>query len=128
MCFILYVLIKHLIFKVDICDAWRVLYLLLWLVLAVGKIVHRELLKLHDILSERSCLVTEDVMHHAQLLVKIGALTSCTQPRILIRHIDVNPDEVSLRHIDHFQGNQQRNRHKVHQSNEPNASLQGNLL
>ena len=30
------------------------------------------LLKLHDVLREGACLITEDVVHHAQLLVEVG--------------------------------------------------------
>ena len=69
MCNILYVPIKLFIFKVDIRDAQRILYLLLWLVLTVGEIVNRELLKLHNVLSERTCLVTKDLLDHSELFI-----------------------------------------------------------
>ena len=67
-------------------------------------------------------------MHHSELFIQIGTLASRTQTRSLIRHIDIDRDEVSLRHIDHFQGDQQGNWDKVHKRNEPNARLQGNLF
>ena len=64
------VLLELGVFKVDVGDAWRVVEGL-GLIAAILKHANRETLELHDVLRQCACLVTENVVHHAQFFVKI---------------------------------------------------------
>ena len=64
------VLMELSVLEVNICDARRV-FDRLRVILTVLKLACREPLELHDVLSERSCLVAENIVHHAEFLVQI---------------------------------------------------------
>lgn len=58
------VVVVLLVLKVDISDARWILDGL-WIIFTVLKLSSRESLELHDVLSKRTSLITEDVVHHA---------------------------------------------------------------
>ena len=61
---------KLFILKVDICDTWCVLYVFR-LINTITTLSDRDFLELHHVLSQGACFVTEDVVHHAELLIEI---------------------------------------------------------
>ena len=100
------VLVELRVLEVNICDAWRV-FNRLRVVFTVLKLAGRKSLELHDVLGERACLVAENVVHHAELLVQVGGLDRGLKTSILVADLDVNGDEVRLDKVDHFQGHQE---------------------
>ena len=95
------VLMELSVLEVNICDARRV-FDRLRVVFTVLKLAGRESLELHDVLGERACLVAENVVHHAELLVQVGGLDRGLKTSILVADLDVNGDEVRLDKVDHF--------------------------
>lgn len=54
----------------------------------------------HDVLSERACLVREDVLHLAQLLVQGGGTGLCGRPLLHAEHLLIPVDEVAVAQAD----------------------------
>jgi hypothetical protein len=46
---------------------------------------------------------------------------------ISVAHLNIDRDEVRLDIVNHFQCDKERNRHEVHKSNKPDASLRQDL-
>ena len=100
------VLVELRVLKVNICDSWWVFD---WfrVVFPILKLACRESLELHDVLGERACLIAENVVHHAELLVQVGGLDRGLKTSVLVADLDINGDEVRLYKVDHFQGHQE---------------------
>lgn len=100
------VLVELRVLKVNICDSWWVFD---WfrVVFPILKLACRESLELHDVLGERACLIAENVVHHAELLVQVGGLDRGLKTSVLVADLDINGDEVRLDKVDHFQGHQE---------------------
>ena len=122
MVIILDVLKVLIVFKVYICDSWWVLNRLR-IVYAIFKFSNWESFELHDILCQCSSLIAEDLMHHAELFVKIWTLHYGTQSCLLITDWNVNWYEVCLRDVDHFKGDEKWYGYEIHERDEPDASL-----
>ena len=74
----------------------------------------REAFEFHYVLGKRASLVTEYVVDHAELFVKIRGLAYWFDTTLLINHHDINLNKVSLDKIDHFQSKEKRYRYEVH--------------
>lgn len=100
------VLVELRVLKVNICDSWWVFD---WfrVVFPILKLACRESLELHDVLGERACLIAENIVHHAELLVQVGGLDRGLKTSVLVADLDINGDEVRLDKVDHFQGHQE---------------------
>ena len=95
--------------------------------LPIFKVCHGEAFELHHVLCKRASLVAKDVVHHSKFLVQIRGLDSSLKSSRLITDFDVYRDEVGLNKVDHLKSNKERNGDKVHQSDEPDSSLLGDL-
>ena len=62
-------------------------------------------------------------MDHAKLLVQIRRLHKSGQVARLVVYLDVPADELRLDEVDGLEGDQQRDRHKVHDRDEPDADV-----
>ena len=69
---------------------------------AVRTPLHRELLVLHDIASERSRFIREDILNLAKLLIQIGTLNLSGNLRGLMPHALVKGDYNTLGHFHHL--------------------------
>lgn len=54
----------------------------------------------HDVLREGACLVREDVLHLAQLLVQGGGTGLCRRPLLHAEHLLVPVDKVAVAQAD----------------------------
>ena len=61
---------KPVVLKVNICDTWWV-FELLRVIFAILVLPRTETLEFHNILCESACLITKDIVHHAQFFIKI---------------------------------------------------------
>ena len=118
---------KLFILKVDICDTWCVFYILRF-IYSITTASNWYFLELHHVLSQSACFVTEDVVHHAELLIEIRWLDHSRQTSVLIKDTQVDSYEVRLHETYHFKSDKKWDRYEVHQSNEPNASLCDDLV
>ena len=112
MVLVLHVLVEFGVLEIDISDTRSILF---WLgccltgkqgrLVSIFKVSHRETFELHHVLRKRTCLITENVVHHSKLFVQIRGLNSCLESPRFIAHFDVNGDEVSLDKVDHLKSN-----------------------
>lgn len=56
----------------------------------------------HDVLGKGACLIREDVLHLAQLLVQSGGAGFCRGPLLHAEHLLVPVDEVAVAQTDDF--------------------------
>jgi hypothetical protein len=87
--------------------------------LPIFKIPDREFLEIHDILSQSACLIRENVVNGAELLIQIRGLRLSRHIFRLIIDVSVPLDEVRLNKLDDLQGDHQRYWHNIYYHKEP---------
>ena len=118
--FVLHVLLKIRVLEVHICDTGCVIHT----AGLIGTIlVHAsgELLELHHILSQSACFIAENVLYHAKLLIQITLMHFARYVSLSIIDIDIQRDEISNEEIAHLESDNERNRHELLQSDEPDS-------
>ena len=99
------ILVELFALEVHVCYTGSIRYRVrLGLAIALGS--GRELLEVHDVLSQGTRLVTEHVVDHAQLLVEVGRLHLHRHVLLVIVHQPVLLHEHTLGELDHLQRDQ----------------------
>jgi len=114
--------IQVYVIKVDISNSWLVLDTTR-LIHAIALIHNWHLLVLHDVLGQSASLVTENVVNHAKLFVEVGRLGFRREIPLFVIDFYIHRDKLCLDHIDHLNGNEQRNRYEIHNRDEPNSNI-----
>lgn len=63
-------------------------------------------------------------MDHAELLIQIRRLYQGGQVTRLVINVDIPADELSLDEVDRLERDQKRDRHKIHDCNEPYTDVE----
>ena len=85
--------------------------------------VYRYFSVFHYVLREGAGFVWKNMYNLPQLFVKRGLINLCCYLGWLCEHQRVAWNEVSLQHLDHIEGDQERNRHKVWQIEHPGKKV-----
>ena len=80
-------------------------------------------MELHDVLRQRPGFIAEDILNHAQFLVQARALHLGGQVTLLVVDHDILRDKVGLNEVYCLKGDKERDRDKVHESNEPDSDV-----
>jgi len=116
-----------LVFEVDVGNSGFIL-LFLGVVFTIGELACRKALELHDVLGKGACFVREDVVNHAQLLVQVRRLHLGFHALLDVKDHPIVRNEHSLEEFDHFKSDEQRDRHEVHEGQEPGAKRYKDLV
>jgi hypothetical protein len=116
------ILIKFRIIKINICKTLLVHFL--WRIWhSIALCASCEFLELHNVLCKSACLIREDIVNHTKFLIQVTWLHLSWHVFLhIINHI-VPGDELSLNELDYFESDHQRDRHQVHEDDEPSAKL-----
>ena len=68
---------------------------------------NRAAFKFHDVLRQSASFITEDVVDHAKLFVQVRRLDHSSHVLGVIIDVYVPHDELSLREVDHFEGDEE---------------------
>lgn len=70
--------------------------------LTIAVAIDGTLVEHHDVLGEGACLIGEDVLHLAQLLIQSGGACLCRGPLLHAEHLLVPVDEIAVAQTDDF--------------------------